>query len=81
MAINILTMRDVADKVNRHVERLRMSDELIRMTIKSMPDNSDSDMPLALLNGLQAMLSADTDRMQLVCESLDIQAGIGVVHA
>ncbi|MDP1637599.1 MAG: hypothetical protein Q8L62_05900 [Candidatus Nitrotoga sp.] len=82
MATDILTLRNVADKVNRHVERLLMTQELMRLTVKSLPDNTDSDVPLALLNGIQAMLSADTDDMQLLCESLDIQAGIEVVvHA
>lgn len=80
MAADILTLRNIADKVNRHVERLLMTHELMRLTIKSMPDNTDSDVPLALLNGMQAMLSADTANMSLLCESLDIQTGIGVAH-
>jgi|GEM_PF-6402277 len=81
MATDILTLRNVADKVNQHVERLMMTQELMRLTIKSMPGNTDSDVPLALLNGMQATLCADLEDMQLLCERLDIQAGIEVTHA
>lgn len=81
MANDILTLRNVADRVNRYAERLLMTQELMRLTINALPDNTDSDVPLALLNGMQATLSADLADIQLLCESLDTQAGIEVANA
>ena len=42
------------------VERMTMLQELTRLAIDNLPNNTDSDVTEALLNGIGAILSADT---------------------
>jgi len=80
MATDTLTLTNIADKVNRQVERLMMMQELTRLTIEALPCSTDSDVPLALLNGMQEILSADTANMHRLFGELEIQAASEVTH-
>lgn len=85
MATNTLTLTHIADKVNRQAERLMMMKELTRLAIESLPCSTDSDVPLALLNGVQEILSVDAENMYRLFESLGSKAEhaslIEVAHA
>lgn len=71
MTTDTLTPPAIATRVNRQFERLMMLQELTRMTIESLPYSTDSDVPLALLNGTQEILSTDTAEMYRLSQSLD----------
>jgi hypothetical protein len=70
MAIVTLTLPAIADQVTRQFERMLMLQELTRMTIESLPCSTDSDVPLALLNGMQEILNTDTANMYQLSESM-----------
>ena len=63
MASNTLTLPNIADQLNKQFDRMMMLQELTRMTIESLPNSTDSDVPLALLNGMQEILQTDTHKM------------------
>ncbi len=54
-----LTMPNAANRVGHLFERMMMMQELVRLTIDNLPNSTDSDVPSALLNGLQDMLVKD----------------------
>ena len=66
MASNTLTLPKIADQLNKQFDRMLMLQELTRMTIESLPNSTDSDVPLALLNGMQEILQTDTHKMYLL---------------
>lgn len=59
MSTPTLPISAVADRVGVLFERLMMMRELTRMALDSLPSSTDSDVPSALLNGLQDMLVND----------------------
>lgn len=65
-----LPLSTITKKVNHQHDRLQMLGELNDMVIDSMPYSTDSDKPLALLNGMKAMISTDCADMQWLFESL-----------
>lgn len=81
MATDTLTLPNIADQVNLQFERLMMLQELTRLAIESLPNSTDSDVPLALLNGMQEMLSTDAGKMHRLFERLESQAASEVAHA
>lgn len=81
MATDTLTLTNISNKINRQFERLMMMQELTRLTIESLPNSTDSDAPLALLNGMQEILSTDTANMYRLFEQLETQAASEVTHA
>jgi hypothetical protein len=70
MASNTLTLPNIADQLNKQFDRMLMLQELTRMTIESLPNSTDSDVPLALLNGMQEILQTDAHKMYLLLESM-----------
>ena len=70
MASNTLTLPNIADQLNKQFERMMMLQELTRMTIESLPHSTDSDVPLALLNGMQEILQTDTHKMYILSEGV-----------
>lgn len=81
MATETLTLPNLSNQVNRQVERLMMLQELTRLAIESLPNNTDSDVPMALLNGMQEMLSTDAGNMHRLFQRLENQAASEVTHA
>lgn len=73
MASDTLTIPDVSNLVHRQFERMRMLQELADMAINSLPNTTDSDSPLALLNGMKEILSVDTSAMWRLFEKLESQ--------
>jgi hypothetical protein len=69
-----LTPADVACQINRQFERLMMLQELTRMTLESLPYSTDSDVPNALLNGMQEILAVDAPKMYYLSDALAKQA-------
>jgi hypothetical protein len=69
-----LTPADVACQINRQFERLMMLQELTRMTLESLPYSTDSDVPNALLNGMQEILAVDAPKMYYLSGALAKQA-------
>jgi hypothetical protein len=74
MATDTLTLPDVSNLVHRQFERMRMLQELADMAIDALPNTTDSDSPLALLNGMKEILSVDTHSMWRLFERLESQA-------
>ena len=61
--------------------RLMMLQELARLARESLPTGTDSNVPLSLLSGMQAMLSDDTATMHQLSESVSAmvaQSKVGV---
>jgi len=80
MTTDTLTLPTISDKVHRQFERLTMLGELTRMTIESLPHSTDSDVPVALLNGMKEMLGTDTAEMWRLFESIEAMTS-EVAHA
>lgn len=74
MATTTLTTPDVASLVHRQFERMRMLQELADMAINSLPNTTDSDSTMALLNGMKEILGVDTDSMWQLFERLESRA-------
>ena len=67
-----LDLRQIENKSLFAFERLMMLQELVQLAIDSLPNSTDSDVPIALLSGMQAMLIEDTAAMHLVSESVSV---------
>ena len=65
-----LTLPAISNKVLRHFERSMMLEKLTQMAIKSLPNSTDSDEPLALLNGMVEIIHADTAETWRLCKRL-----------
>lgn len=50
----------IALRVNALFDRLLMLQELMRLALEKLPNSTDSDMSMALLNGMQEMLRVDS---------------------
>ncbi|WP_394788775.1 hypothetical protein [Rhodoferax sp.] len=59
MGTTTLAPTAIALRVNALFDRLLMLQELTRLTIEKLPDSTDSNVPMALLNGMQEMLRVD----------------------
>ena len=70
MATNTVTLPNIAHQLNIQLERMMMTQELTRQAIESLPNSTDSDAPIALLNGIKDMLSADTLKMHQLSEGV-----------
>ena len=70
--LTALNLRQIENKSLFVCERLMMLQELVRLAIDSLPHSTDSDVPIALLSGMQAMIIEDTAAMHLVTESVSV---------
>lgn len=59
MSNTVLTIPVAAHRIGVLFERMVMMQELVRMALESLPSSTDSDVPSALLNGVQDMLIND----------------------
>jgi len=50
---------------------MMMLQELTRMAIESLPNSTDSDVPIALLNGMKDMLVNDTAKAYRLSEAVE----------
>ena len=71
MATPTLTLPNIAEQVNNLFERMRMMQELTRLAIENLPNSTDSDVPVALLTGMQAILADDTFKTFRLWEGLE----------
>ena len=71
MATPTLTLPNIAEQVNNLFERMRMMQELTRLAIENLPNSTDSDVPVALLTGMQAILADDTFKTFRLWEDLE----------
>lgn len=74
MATNTVTLPNTAHQLNIQFERMRMIQALTRQAINSLPNSTDSDVPIALLNGINDMLDTDTFKMSQLIEGVGSQA-------
>lgn len=74
MAPTTLTIPVISSLLHRQFERMRMLQELADMAIDSLPNSTDSDSTMALLNGMKEILGVDTDAMWQLFERLESQA-------
>lgn len=59
MSNTVLTIPLAAHRIGVLFERMVMMQELVHMALESLPSSTDSDVPSALLNGVQDMLLND----------------------
>lgn len=59
MTDTILNPTAAASRVHALFGRLQMLQELTRLTLANLPNSTDCDVPVALLNGMQEILSTD----------------------
>ena len=71
MATPTLTLPNIAQQVNNLVERMRMLQELTRLAIENLPNSTDSDVPVALLTGMQEMLACDLSNTYRLWEGVE----------
>lgn len=76
MATDTLTLPGIANQLSAHFERMKMLQELTRMTLEVLPHSTDSDVPGALLNGMAEILSVDTFKMFELSERVANLAGV-----
>ncbi len=69
-----VTMPNAANRVGHLFERMMMMQELVRLTIDNLPSSTDSDVPNALLNGLQEMLVKDCANAFRLSEAMHLMA-------
>ncbi|MHB8949180.1 MAG: hypothetical protein ACYC4S_08970 [Rhodoferax sp.] len=84
MTTEALTLPEVANQISSLFERMMMLQELTRMTIESLPNSTDSDVPIALLNGMKDMLVNDTAkayRLSEAVEKMNVEASYKVGRA
>lgn len=74
MATDTLPTPDVSKVVLHQFERMLMLQSLVDMAIDALPNTTDSDSPLALLNGAKEILSVDIAAMWRLFERLESQA-------
>jgi hypothetical protein len=70
MATSTLNLPTIAARLHTQFDRMMMLQELTRMTIEALPNNTDSDVAMALLNGMQEILQADTHKMHVLSEGV-----------
>ena len=70
MASSTLTLPTIATQLHTQFDRMMMLQELTRMTIEALPNNTDSDVAMALLNGMQEILQTDTHKMHILSEGV-----------
>jgi len=71
MTTEALTLPEVANQISSLFERMMMLQELTRMAIESLPNSTDSDVPIALLNGMKDMLVNDTAKAYRLSEAVE----------
>ena len=71
MATPTLTLPNIAQQLNSMFERMRMLQELTRLAIENLPNSTDSDVPVALLTGMQEMLACDASNTYRLWEGLE----------
>ena len=71
MTTKALTLPEVANQISSLFERMMMLQELTRMAIESLPNSTDSDVPIALLNGMKDMLVNDTAKAYRLSEAVE----------
>lgn len=74
MSTTTLTIPTAANRVGHLFERMMMMQELVRLTIDNLPNSTDSDVPNALLNGLQEMLVKDCANAFRLSEAMHLMA-------
>ena len=67
---NRLDLKQIEVKTHILHDRLSMLEHLVRLAIKHLPNDCDSDVCHALLCGIKEMLINDTMDMHIVSESL-----------
>lgn len=72
-----ITLATAANRIGVLAERLMMMQELTRMAIESLPSSTDSDVPNALLNGLQDMLVNDAAKAFALSEAMQSLDSVG----
>lgn len=71
MTTKALTLPEVANQISSLFERMMMLQELTRMAIESLPNSTDSDVPIALLNGMKDILGNDTAKAYRLSEEVE----------
>lgn len=71
MADQTLTLDNIAGQIHVQFERLMMLQELTQLTIKNLPNSTDSDVPLALLTGIFEIVSRDAPKMYALWQRLE----------
>lgn len=69
MTTKTLTLPEFADQISAVALRLMMLLELTRLAIENLPNSTDSDVPLALLNGIQEILGKETSKAYELSEA------------
>jgi hypothetical protein len=77
MTDTILTPAAAASRVHALFDRLCMLQVLTRLTLANLPNDTDSDVPMALLNGMQEMLSTDAAAAYRLGEAVAKMAASG----
>ena len=74
MIENTLTLPHISNQIDKVFKRMLMLQELTRLAIESLPNSTDSDVPVALLNGMKEILTNDTHDMMQLIERIDSQS-------